>query len=308
MNFCCVVIKKNMYFASANSKKGKSYYAVKEYCDVIDENGNVKRKTGVQTKVSFEGQVVDVQSSQNNDSSEDEDDHVYHDLDIPVVEQSISTDHQKRKESNARHWQELRSKLVEISLATEGFPSYGVTCRRCSNDTAIYRCIDCGGAALSMCKACCDQVHENENIFHFQEVWQDQEWKPYLLPKELVNPFHDCANGKEKRMITVVDSKGRHHDVSITFCQCETPGETLAHLHLWPATPCNPSLAFTWDLLTSLQSLMFECQVSVYDYVKHLDFYKTIFDRVLQPACITRCSTGQESYHLQTAFRKFRRV
>ena len=41
-------------------------------------------------------------------------------------------------------------------------------------------------------------------------------------------------------------------------------------MRLWPATPVKPVLAFTFDLLDSLEALLLECQVATKDFVEAL--------------------------------------
>lgn len=55
--------------------------------------------------------------------------------------------------------------------------------------------------------------------------------------------------------------------VCITFCSCESEVETLIRAHLFPATPKQPQLAFTFHLMDWLEALMLECQVSAQDFV-----------------------------------------
>lgn len=43
---------------------------------------------------------------------------------------------------------------------------------------------------------------------------------------------------------------------------------------VWPATPVEPSVAFTLDLMEMTLRLMMECQVSIHDMLKALDFFK----------------------------------
>ena len=42
--------------------------------------------------------------------------------------------------------------------------------------------------------------------------------------------------------------------------------------HLWPTTPSNPHMAFTFNLLDWAEALLLECQVSVQDLCKALYF------------------------------------
>ena len=60
---------------------------------------------------------------------------------------------------------------------------------------------------------------------------------------------------------------GCYHCISVTFCGCESEATTLMKAHLFPATPKQPQLAFTFTLLDWFEALMLECQVSAQDFV-----------------------------------------
>ncbi len=53
----------------------------------------------------------------------------------------------------------------------------------------------------------------------------------------------------------------------MVFCACESEVETLLKAHLFPATPKQPQLAFTFQLFDWLEVLMLECQIAVQDFV-----------------------------------------
>ncbi len=53
----------------------------------------------------------------------------------------------------------------------------------------------------------------------------------------------------------------------MSFCGYESEAETLLRLKLFPATPKQPRLVFTFSLLDWLEALMLECQVSAQDFV-----------------------------------------
>ena len=65
---------------------------------------------------------------------------------------------------------------------------------------------------------------------------------------------------------------GIEHKVNFVCCSCEPIGVTLARADLWPASPKNPRLAFTFCLLNWAESLMLECQVSLKDFWNSLKF------------------------------------
>ena len=67
---------------------------------------------------------------------------------------------------------------------------------------------------------------------------------------------------------------GRHHEISLICCACQTVAESLLLHGLWPATPVEPTLAFTVEVMHLALALMMECQVSLYDLCKALEFFK----------------------------------
>ena len=46
----------------------------------------------------------------------------------------------------------------------------------------------------------------------------------------------------------------------------------MARARLWPASPHNPHLAFSFDLLNWAEALLLECQVAMKDFCKALHF------------------------------------
>lgn len=74
-------------------------------------------------------------------------------------------------------------------------------------------------------------------------------------------------------MITIL-SLGYHHDVEFEYCTCKSIPETLLCYGLWPASPMEPSLAFTTKLMKHTLALMMECHVSIYDLAKTLKFFE----------------------------------
>ncbi|CAB3988685.1 Hypothetical predicted protein [Paramuricea clavata] len=84
-------------------------------------------------------------------------------------------------------------------------------------------------------------------------------------------PWHSCS-ALEAKAITVICDDGRRHKLAVMSCPCEAVSVSLARLRLWPATSKNPTFAFTFDLLDWMEALLLECQVSVNDFCKALDF------------------------------------
>ena len=69
---------------------------------------------------------------------------------------------------------------------------------------------------------------------------------------------------------------GYHYGVVVSFCSCKTKVERLVELHLWPATPQSPRVAFTMELLDIVHASMLECQVSLYHASGMLQYLSTL--------------------------------
>ena len=66
---------------------------------------------------------------------------------------------------------------------------------------------------------------------------------------------------------------GVHHEVLFEHCNCISVRESLVQCGIWQATPVEPNLGFTFQLM--------ECQVSIHDVLKSLDFFKNHVIKVI---------------------------
>ena len=55
-------------------------------------------------------------------------------------------------------------------------------------------------------------------------------------------------------------------------CCCEPLVVTMVRARLWPASPQQPHIAFTFDLLDWAEALLLECQIALKDLCKALVF------------------------------------
>ena len=60
----------------------------------------------------------------------------------------------------------------------------------------------------------------------------------------------------------------------VTFCQCESPAETLVRLGLWPGSPERPSCAFDLHLMDLAEQLFIHCKVSLKEFAEVLDMQR----------------------------------
>lgn len=65
---------------------------------------------------------------------------------------------------------------------------------------------------------------------------------------------------------------GTSHMVRILCCDCEPLTVTLCRANLWPASPTNPRVAFTYGLLDLVEALLLECQVALKDFCSALKY------------------------------------
>ena len=81
---------------------------------------------------------------------------------------------------------------------------------------------------------------------------------------------HHC-DSQYVRDLTVVDIKGRQHDVLITFCHCEAEPVTLVRFKLWPASPKSPRVAFQMTLMDLQRMLFLEGHLSIQSFCSTLE-------------------------------------
>ncbi|CAB3984027.1 Hypothetical predicted protein [Paramuricea clavata] len=99
-------------------------------------------------------------------------------------------------------------------------------------------------------------------------------WNQYCVPGRVIhNERHQCT-GTYLKPITVVDLNGVHHEILFEYCNCFGVPESLLHCGIWPATPVEPNLGFTFQLMEMTLRFMMECHVSIHDMLKTLDFFK----------------------------------
>ena len=76
---------------------------------------------------------------------------------------------------------------------------------------------------------------------------------------------------------------GQHH-VNVSYCMCCTKVEKLIALRLWPATPLQPKVAFSFDLMELLHLLVLECQVSMHDAARMIDLLSRVRQKQVRNA------------------------
>ena len=57
--------------------------------------------------------------------------------------------------------------------------------------------------------------------------------------------------------------------------------DSIVQCGIWPATPVEPNLGLTFQLMEMTLRLMMECQVSIPDILKSLDFFNNPVIKVI---------------------------
>lgn len=94
------------------------------------------------------------------------------DLDLPIPEvpvESEPTHHELQCKSHDKGWEQLRSKLLCVSVECSEMPLEQV-CLFCDEEATI-RCQDCGSQVF-YCEHCWCNCHKKTNLFHVPEKWE----------------------------------------------------------------------------------------------------------------------------------------
>ena len=66
--------------------------------------------------------------------------------------------------------------------------------------------------------------------------------------------------------------KGTPHNLKFRCCNCEPITSTMVRANIWPATPVNPRIAFTFKLMDWAEIMLLECQVALKDLCMALSY------------------------------------
>ena len=84
---------------------------------------------------------------------------------------------------------------------------------------------------------------------------------------------HQLFNFKKKNIFyAIIFDAGIPHQVGVVSCKCEPFSVTLSRLRLWPTSSKQPSYALGFDLLDWMEAMLLECQVSLNDFCKALNY------------------------------------
>jgi CxC2 like cysteine cluster associated with KDZ transposases len=209
--------------------------------------------------------------------------------------ESRTTNYQQKQTRLAANWKTVLDDIYNSMLNNEA-TSDNPLCFNCKN-IATLKCLDCG-PKIFYCDNCFGQFHSKINLFHSSIYLENFK----LRLNEISLP--QLCDGKCEHSISrilTVHLKGNYKKyLKILICYyfnyliylgwfyiqiptCKGIIESLIENRLFPATPCNPTLAFSFDVFDIYYQLLFEAQVS------HLAFCK-ILEALQYQQCIDKVS------------------
>ncbi|GBC10882.2 hypothetical protein GLOIN_2v1886648 [Rhizophagus irregularis DAOM 181602=DAOM 197198] len=187
-------------------------------------------------------------------------------IDIDIIKEDENYSSAKNTYKNAQknlseNWRKISPKLFDIMIENNAI-NKDSKCFKC-NSPAICYCLDCG-LNTYLCLECNTLYHKDINLFHrkvfISNIFDKEEIK---LP-QLCTGF--CEH--EIKEISIINLKGIF---KAKFPTCEGLVETLIRHKLFPSTPINPQVAFSFELFDIYQELLLEAHVSYLSFCRVLE-------------------------------------
>ncbi|XP_019640112.1 PREDICTED: uncharacterized protein LOC109481936, partial [Branchiostoma belcheri] len=99
------------------------------------------------------------------------------------------TTYSKQKIATQESWNNVRDDLFNTSVEMAVPISYTCTICRMEEECLIFRCRECGPAAM-FCIECLRKQHEKLNSFHMPDKWEGSYFRPYQLHHTMQLPHH----------------------------------------------------------------------------------------------------------------------
>ncbi|XP_014671057.1 PREDICTED: uncharacterized protein LOC106811852 isoform X2 [Priapulus caudatus] len=177
-------------------------------------------------------------------------------------EQPVLNKYMESRRRRDQSWKEIRDDLKLTHLEGQA-PATLICCMCQTEEVNIIYCPDCSYSSYYCMK--CVLVAHGQHTLHTPSIWKEGLMVRYEFPtiQQWEREDGHACETRLWRIIAVLDENGVQHQVQVSVCSCEPVAVTLIRYHLWPATPKNPQVAFTFNLMENLRLLVLECQVSV---------------------------------------------
>ncbi|KAI0047219.1 hypothetical protein FA95DRAFT_1465725, partial [Auriscalpium vulgare] len=182
-------------------------------------------------------------------------------------------------QSKLLDWIPFRDHYLDELIRQDGYcplPAHQGRCASCwktAEAKGEYRCTDCTSDRL-LCGQCIVAEHQQLPL-HRLEYWNGSFFKKVSLLSLgfclfLGHEGHCCPTPYTTSLL-VGDTSG-FHSVKVAFCRCYHRGThipvymQLLGIRWYPATPNNPTTAFTFNLLDTYHELSLQGNTNIYDF------------------------------------------
>ncbi|KAI8519275.1 hypothetical protein Bbelb_025320 [Branchiostoma belcheri] len=118
------------------------------------------------------------------------------------------TTYSKQKIATQESWNNVRDDLFNTSVEMAVPISYTCTICRMEEECLIFRCRECGPAAM-FCIECLRKQHEKLNSFHMPDKWEGSYFRPYQLHHTMQLPHHaSCTTRLRIKSLRIFDQAG----------------------------------------------------------------------------------------------------
>jgi hypothetical protein len=158
------------------------------------------------------------------------------------------------------NWTSVTTDMPRIFSEEFAFEDFA-KCVDC-DETAEYRCVDCG-PRIYYCHTHRITNHRNQNILHRQHTRKSLHPAPILPPSWVSSLITDkTSHNKVHQRLILCLYMDRKQWIDFTFHSDEKDAYTLLRYRLFPATPENPVMAFSLDVLEFFKKLLLEGQIA----------------------------------------------
>ncbi|GBB94952.1 hypothetical protein RclHR1_02450005 [Rhizophagus clarus] len=219
-------------------------------------------------KFKFSNQAKSLSNNKSEEQTNEELENFEFDFELSDNYESNNpktANYRQKQDKLAANWKAVLDDIYNSILDNEVMPD-NPSCFNCDS-IATLKCLDCG-PKIFYCNNCFNHFHNKINLFHYCIYLDNYQFNSneIKLPQLCVGK---CEHPVSK--ILTVFLKGWFY---IQIPTCEGIIESLIKNRLFPASPCNPTLAFSFDVFDMYYQLLFEAQVSHLAFCKVLEAFQ----------------------------------